>query len=63
VEYGCNEVELRWLEGVVTREVDLQDEHATLVRSVLRPEYCGSPVEEVVADRCGMAIGLKIGEA
>merc|ERR1719245_2319091 len=44
------EVHLGWLEGIIRREVDIQEKNATLVAGVWRPHDRCLPVEHVVAN-------------
>merc|ERR1719272_313330 len=50
----CCEMELRWLEGVVRRKIDVQKEATTLIWRIRRTHDRGLPIEHVIANRsCG----------
>ena len=55
--YFGDELEPRWLEGVIRRELDVQEEHATRVRRVLGAHDRGLPVERVFFVGTGRNVG------
>ena len=48
---------LGWLEWVVGGKVDVQEEDSALVRRVRGSHDCSLPIEEVIANGAGRAIG------
>ena len=54
------EVDLGRLEGVVGGEVDVEEEDAAGVGGVVGPHDGGLPVEHIVADRAGAAVGRRV---
>jgi len=54
------EVDLGWLEGIVGREVNVQEEDTSRVRRIIGSHDGCLPVEHVVTDRSGGAVGRRI---
>lgn len=54
---ASGKVDLGWLEGVVSGEVNLEEEDATGVWAVRRPHNGGLPVEHVLVGRASRARG------
>lgn len=55
------EVALRWLEGVVSREVDVEEEHSTSVGRVIRSHDGSLPVVLILLiNRSSRAVGWRV---
>ena len=54
------EVYLGGFEGVVCGEVDVEEEDSAGVGRVVRAHDCGLPVEHVVSDGSGGAVGWRV---
>ena len=49
------EGDLRRLERIVRRKMNVQEKHAALVRALAGPHDCGAPVKQIIANRAGRA--------
>ena len=56
----CPELDLGWLEGVICREVDVEEEHAALVHRARGPKDGGYPLIEVVPLGPSAAVGRRV---
>ena len=57
---SCPELDLRRLEGVICREVDVEEEHAALVYGARGPEDGGHPLIKVVPLRPRATVGGRV---
>jgi len=59
VDFG-NEIALRRSEGVVGREMDVEEENAASIGTVFGTHDCGLPVELVILDWSGWAVSRRV---